>query len=155
LTYLRIKKSRLYRKFKDTGSQSIYYRYFKSRSSFTVLNSLCYKNNLNRCKVKFSENPRKFLNFVNTKRKSTNNPSLLSFISITATTDSDSDSRSFCQVFSNHLFYFISFFTFFSLKNAEHKDIILLVLNFEFNFVTIGRLYHIAAIGTIGKLVGK
>jgi len=28
-------------------------------------------------------------------------------------------------------------------------------LNFELNFIKIGRLYHIAAIGTIGKLVGK
>jgi len=28
-------------------------------------------------------------------------------------------------------------------------------LNFEFNFIKIGRLYHIAVIGTIGKLVGK
>jgi len=29
------------------------------------------------------------------------------------------------------------------------------ILNTEFNFIKIGRLYHIAAIGTIGKLVGK
>jgi len=28
-------------------------------------------------------------------------------------------------------------------------------LNFELNFIKIGRLYHIAAIGTIEKLVGK
>jgi len=28
-------------------------------------------------------------------------------------------------------------------------------MNFEFNFIKIGRLYHIAAIETIGKLVGK
>jgi len=30
-----------------------------------------------------------------------------------------------------------------------------LVLSFEFNFIKIGRLYHIAAIGTTEKLVGK
>jgi len=28
-------------------------------------------------------------------------------------------------------------------------------LNFELNFIEIGRLYHIAAIGTIVELVGK
>jgi len=28
-------------------------------------------------------------------------------------------------------------------------------LNFELNFIEIGRLYHTAAIGTIGKLVEK
>jgi len=28
-------------------------------------------------------------------------------------------------------------------------------LNFELNLIEIGRLYHIAAIGTIGKLVEK
>jgi len=38
-----------------------------------------------------------------------------------------------------------------TLENNVFK----LVLNFEFNFVKIGRLCHIAAIGTIGKLVGK
>jgi len=34
-------------------------------------------------------------------------------------------------------------------------DLCKLVLSFELNFIKIGRLYHIAAIGTIGKLVGK
>jgi len=28
-------------------------------------------------------------------------------------------------------------------------------LNFELNFIKIGQLYHIGAIGTFGKLVGK
>jgi len=28
-------------------------------------------------------------------------------------------------------------------------------MDFEFNFIKIGRLYNIAAIGTVGKLVGK
>jgi len=87
LTHLRNKMSRLYRKFKDIGSQSIYSRYLSARSSFTVLNSLCYKNYLSRCKVQFSQNPRKFYNFFNTKRNSNNYPSSFSFENIIATTD--------------------------------------------------------------------
>jgi len=76
LTHLRNNKSEIYRKFKDTFSQSNYSRYLSDRSSFTVLKSLCYKNYLNRCKVN---------NFFNVKLTSTN--SSLSFENITATTD--------------------------------------------------------------------
>jgi len=68
-----------------------------------VLNSLCYKNYLIRCKVQFFRNPKKFYNLVNTKRKSTNYPSSLYFENLS--------DRSFCQVVSNDIFYFISLFT--------------------------------------------
>jgi len=45
------------------------------------------KNYFNRCKVQFSQNPRKFYNFVITKRVSTNYSSSLSFENLTIITD--------------------------------------------------------------------
>jgi len=68
LTHLRNVKSRLYTKFKNTGSQSILCKYLSTRFNFPVLNAQCYKNYLNRCRFQFAQDPNQFHNFVSTKR---------------------------------------------------------------------------------------
>jgi len=64
---------------------NIFYGITKTKLSLS--NPLCYKNFLNRCKVQFSQNPRKLYIFVNTKSKSSGYPSSLSFKNFTATSD--------------------------------------------------------------------
>lgn len=87
LTHLRNVKSRLYMKFKNTGSQSILCKYLSARLNFTVLNAQCYKNYLNRCKFQFAQDPKQFYNFVSTKRKTSSYPSSLFFENTTVTSD--------------------------------------------------------------------
>jgi len=87
LTHLRIVKSRLYIKFKNTGSQSTLCKYLSARLSFTGLNDQCYNNYLNRCKFQFAQDPKQFYNFVSTKRKTSSYPSSLFLENTTVTSD--------------------------------------------------------------------
>jgi len=79
--------TRLYKKFRASGSQAGLPRYLSALSHFTVLNAQSYKNYLARCKTQFTLDPKQFSNFVNKKRKSSSYPSSLKFENSAANTD--------------------------------------------------------------------
>lgn len=79
LSILRNIKSRHYKKYKKACCPSDFYMYSVARSNFMVLNTKCYKDYLQRCKLQVSHDPKQFFNFVNTKRKTSIIPSCLSF----------------------------------------------------------------------------
>jgi len=85
LARLKNVKSRLYKKFRASGSQAAFSLYLSARSDFTVLNAHCYKNFLSRCKTQFTLDQKQFYNLVNTKRKSSSYP--LKFENSVANTD--------------------------------------------------------------------
>jgi len=69
LQRLRNLKTNFYKKYNMAGGPSNFSRYVVARTYFNVHNSHCYSMYLNRCKFEFSKYPRKFYNFVNSKRK--------------------------------------------------------------------------------------
>jgi len=74
--------SKHYKKFKKSGNPSDFNRYEATRANFIALNSYCYNDYLQRCKLESSRNPKQLYKFENTKRKSVEYSPSLNFNNI-------------------------------------------------------------------------
>lgn len=68
-------KSKLFKKFKRTGSNADYGRYSVARHKFNIESSKCYKSYLLKVRDNFKNDPKSFYNFVNLKRRTSSKPS--------------------------------------------------------------------------------
>lgn len=79
LSKLKNKKNKLYKKYKKSGSSCDYRKYVVAREKYNTFNRTCYANYLSRMRLDFSNNPRSFYRFVNSKRRSTVFPYSMKF----------------------------------------------------------------------------
>lgn len=93
------KKNKLYNAFKRTGSSVDYFKYSVSRAEYTKLNSILYKNYLTATKFNFKRNPKSFYKFVNSKKKSSGYPAVMTYQQ-KVTTDDDLISGMFAEFFA-------------------------------------------------------
>jgi len=112
LSYLKNKKTRLFKRFKISGLQTDFTKYSSAKAEFVQYNSGCYKNYLSRCKCDFKSNPMLFFSFVNSKRKSSCFPPSLFLNNNVASDDND-----ICNLFAD---FFQSTYT--KCNNVIIKD---------------------------------
>jgi len=60
LAYLKKNKTRLFKRFKISGLQTVFTKYSSAMAEFVQYKSDCYKNYLSRCKRDFKTNPKLF-----------------------------------------------------------------------------------------------
>ena len=75
LTKVKNLKSRLFKKFKKTGTEIDFARYSVARSQYNIESYRCYNLYLEKISHNFKSNPKSFYDFVNLKRKTSSNPS--------------------------------------------------------------------------------
>ena len=107
LKYLKNKRNRLFKKYKQTGTLLSYAQYAEARYRYAQCNKLCYRNYLQNVKARIKLDPKKFFDFVNSKRKSFGYPAQLKFNGRISRTDSEAANLFadfFSTVFSNESF---------------------------------------------------
>jgi len=100
-------KNRLFKKFKRSGSLMSYAQYAEARYRYFKCNKLCYKTYLRRVKANIRNDPKKFFEFVNTKRKSSGLHSKLKYDGQTSSTDTEAANlfaKFFASVYTNDTF---------------------------------------------------
>ena len=89
LKSLKNKKNKAFKKFKQYNSSYDFSTYTKLRYEFSVMNTKCYNDYLNKVKNEINIDSKKFYNFVNTKRKTSEYPTNLKFNDKMSDIDSD------------------------------------------------------------------
>lgn len=79
LSRLKNLKNKFYKKYKKTGSLTDYGSYSICRADYNLLNMHLYNNYLTEMKYNFKRDPKMFYNFVNSKRRSVEYPSVMKF----------------------------------------------------------------------------
>jgi len=89
LKFWKNRKNRFYKKYKRTGILMHYAQYIEARHRYIECNRNSYFAYINKIKAEIRLNPKRFFNFVNTKRKSNGYPAYMSFNENTASSDTD------------------------------------------------------------------
>jgi len=107
LKYLKNRKNRLFKKYKQSGTLLSYAQYAEARYRYSRCNKLCYKSYLQNVKARIKSDPKKFFDYVNSKRKSIGFPDQLKYNERVSTTDCEAANLFadfFASVFSNEPF---------------------------------------------------
>ena len=100
LKYLKNNKNRLFKKYKRSGTLLSYAQYAEARYQYLKCNKNCYAEYLRKIRCNIRTQPKKFFDFVNSKRKSSGFPATLKHNNKTSANDEES-AELFAEFFSS------------------------------------------------------
>lgn len=100
LSSLKNRKNKMFKNYKKYGTSMNYTKYSISRSNYTIANQFAYNNYLINIRNNLRNNPKSFYKFINSKRRSSDFPSVMKYENLESS-DDKSISNMFADFFSS------------------------------------------------------